>query len=533
MNNLAHDFRAAPRPSPNVYSYTRFSTPEQAAGDSYRRQSEAAAKWAKERGLVLDEKLALSDEGVSAFRGANTAEDAGLGRFLYACREGLIDPGSYLIVENLDRISRADPFDAQAQFMEIVRNRVTIVTLQDGQEYSRERMTAEPWALMAAFMVAVRAHEESKTKGRRVAAAWAEKRRRVRDGTDPMLTGRAPPWLKWEGDKWTVDESRAEAVRRVYRMTVEGFGEHRIAETLNREGVPPIGRGAMWHRSAVSKLLRASTVIGTLTPGHMTFEGGKKRRKLEEPIPNAYPTIVDLGDWHTVRSIKDGATASVRGRGAKRPLANILAGLARCPDCGAAMTRVMKGTARKGGRPKLACTRAKAGAARHPYVSVDLANVETAFRNDWQALAGDVPASDAGGTLNATCDVLRGEVDYAETKLETISADYDSRPSQAIAAKLQAAEVELASLRNSLEEAEERRSVVDGGLIHARLGQLQEAIERECEEREPINAALRSLFDAVTVDHHSGRLRFAWKQGGETTIIYAMPPQLTSDAMSA
>lgn len=196
MNNLAHDFRAAPRPSPNVYSYTRFSTPEQAAGDSYRRQSEAAAKWAKERGLVLDEKLALSDEGVSAFRGANTAEDAGLGRFLYACREGLIDPGSYLIVENLDRISRADPFDAQAQFMEIVRNRVTIVTLQDGQEYSRERMTAEPWALMAAFMVAVRAHEESKTKGRRVAAAWAEKRRRVRDGTDPMLTGRAPPWLR-------------------------------------------------------------------------------------------------------------------------------------------------------------------------------------------------------------------------------------------------------------------------------------------------------------------------------------------------
>jgi hypothetical protein len=43
-----------------VYSYTRFSTPEQAAGDSYRRQTEAAQKWAAARGLVLDDRLSFS-----------------------------------------------------------------------------------------------------------------------------------------------------------------------------------------------------------------------------------------------------------------------------------------------------------------------------------------------------------------------------------------------------------------------------------------------------------------------------------------
>jgi hypothetical protein len=50
-----------------VYSYTRFSTPEQAQGDSYRRQTEAAAKWAKQRGLILDDALSFFDEGVSAY----------------------------------------------------------------------------------------------------------------------------------------------------------------------------------------------------------------------------------------------------------------------------------------------------------------------------------------------------------------------------------------------------------------------------------------------------------------------------------
>jgi DNA invertase Pin-like site-specific DNA recombinase len=42
-------------PVPRVYSYTRFSTPEQASGDSYRRQLDAAKAWAAKEGLVLDE----------------------------------------------------------------------------------------------------------------------------------------------------------------------------------------------------------------------------------------------------------------------------------------------------------------------------------------------------------------------------------------------------------------------------------------------------------------------------------------------
>jgi DNA invertase Pin-like site-specific DNA recombinase len=106
--------------APKVYSYTRWSTPEQAKGDSLRRQTEAAAKWAARRGLVLDESLAITDEGRSAYRGGNAEGDAGLSRFLEACRRGLIEPGSFLLVESLDRISRMAPRRAQRLLDDIV-----------------------------------------------------------------------------------------------------------------------------------------------------------------------------------------------------------------------------------------------------------------------------------------------------------------------------------------------------------------------------------------------------------------------------
>tara|TARA_B100001057_G_scaffold233544_1_gene233786 strand:- start:381 stop:761 length:381 start_codon:yes stop_codon:yes gene_type:complete len=115
-----------------VYSYTRFSTPEQAAGDSYRRQTEAARKWAEARGLVLDDRLSFADEGVSAYRGTNTDTDRGLGAFLYACQQGIVEPDSYLLVESLDRISRMSPRRAQRLLDDIVDSGVTIVTLNDG-----------------------------------------------------------------------------------------------------------------------------------------------------------------------------------------------------------------------------------------------------------------------------------------------------------------------------------------------------------------------------------------------------------------
>src|SRR5437016_4128721 len=76
---------------PRAYSYLRFSTPEQAAGDSRRRQTELADRYARAHDLELDDQLTFHDLGVSAFSGANLSGQ--LGAFLSAVQSKLVKPG--------------------------------------------------------------------------------------------------------------------------------------------------------------------------------------------------------------------------------------------------------------------------------------------------------------------------------------------------------------------------------------------------------------------------------------------------------
>ncbi len=92
-----------------AYSYIRFSTPEQARGDSLRRQMDLSAQYARDNGLQLDETL--TDKGVSGFRGQNIKEGA-LGSFLKHIQSGRIKPGSVLLDEALDRLSRDEAFSS-------------------------------------------------------------------------------------------------------------------------------------------------------------------------------------------------------------------------------------------------------------------------------------------------------------------------------------------------------------------------------------------------------------------------------------
>jgi DNA invertase Pin-like site-specific DNA recombinase len=91
-------------PRSRAYSYLRFSTPEQERGDSLRRQTSMAEAYADKHGLELDAR-SYRDLGVPAFRGAN-ADTGMLGEFLELVRAKEIAPGSYLLVESMDRLSR-------------------------------------------------------------------------------------------------------------------------------------------------------------------------------------------------------------------------------------------------------------------------------------------------------------------------------------------------------------------------------------------------------------------------------------------
>lgn len=223
--------------SARVYSYLRFSDPRQATGSSADRQLQYANAWAAERGLVLDELLSLRDEGLSAYHQQHVKQGA-LGAFLKAVDEGRIPRGSVLIVEGLDRLSRAEPIQAQAQLAQIINAGITVVTASDGREYNREGLKAQPMDLVYSLLVMIRAHEESDTKSKRVRASI----RRLCDGwvagtyRGLVRNGKDPQWLRWTGSAWELIPERVTAVRRALELYQQGQGAGRASKRMFEEG---------------------------------------------------------------------------------------------------------------------------------------------------------------------------------------------------------------------------------------------------------------------------------------------------------
>src|SRR5689334_20471961 len=181
-----------------AYSYVRFSTPEQAKGDSERRQIEEARAYAVSHDLTFDESLTYADKGVSAYHGGNR-KGGDLGLFLAAVECGAVAKGSFLLVESVDRISRQAPWDAIDTLKDIVNAGVTLVTLTDRRRYGLKELRTDPMALVYLTVLLMRAHEESKMKSVRVGAAWGNKRKRARE-QGHKLTKVAPAWIEVRGE---------------------------------------------------------------------------------------------------------------------------------------------------------------------------------------------------------------------------------------------------------------------------------------------------------------------------------------------
>lgn len=346
---------------PKAYSYIRFSTPEQARGDSLRRQVAQAEKWAAEHKMQIDESL--REFGVSAHRGAHVEHGSVLGKFLDHVRSGRVEKGSYLIVESMDRLSREAVMQALPRFIDILNAGVIVVTLSDGQVYSKASIDQNPYQIMVSLGPMIRSHEESAIKSVRVGEAWARKRERARAGTHRM-TRRTPEWIALQDGEFTIREDRAEIVRRVFKETIEGNGRRVIVTRLNTEGIPtfraeenrkvtPTG----WQTSSIAKILNSRATFGEFQPG----TGSTKFRNHKPegtPIKGYYPAVIDEDIFHRAQGViasrrsernEDGVVVR-RGKGGRRGygIAHLLIGLGRCNLCRGPMHIVNKGRPPKG-----------------------------------------------------------------------------------------------------------------------------------------------------------------------------------------
>jgi DNA invertase Pin-like site-specific DNA recombinase len=508
---------------PKAYSYTRFSTPEQAQGDSARRQIDLAKRYAAKHGLALDDSLRLSDAGVSGFRGANVRRGA-LGQFLRAVDDGDVTEGSLLLVESLDRVSRQNPWDALPILQQIINAGVTIVTLFDEKVYEVSDMRKNPLKILESLFVMIRANEESETKSRRGKAVWVAKRSKAnaRPG-DSVLTRRLPYWLTMEDGKIAPRPERVAVVRRIVTaFLVNGMGQHRIAEVLNREGVPVFGSGAMWHRSYVSKVLTSPALIGTLVPREVVYEGGRRLRKPFQPIEGYYPAVVSQEEW-------DDLTAMLKASGNRQPqqrkgVQNVLAGLAECSLCGSSMTRVMKGSGSKAGQPKLVCTRAKTGAGCQ-YHAIDLGGLEQVLRDGLDEVLDSAPSGDAA--IDSEVQRLVADLEAIDGGLSVLIEELVERGrSPALSLALREQEAQKARLEARLSDALSRQSAASPASQERRRAELLNALPDG--PVGTLNARLRGVFRKVLPDHRDGRVRFRWLGDGSDSAVslaFAWPTQ--------
>jgi DNA invertase Pin-like site-specific DNA recombinase len=531
------DRKSNAQSKPKAYSYLRFSTPEQLRGDSFRRQTELAKRYAESRGLELDEKLTFQDLGKSAFRSKHV-KSGELRAFLDAVESDVVKEGSYLLVESMDRISRDSILAALHVFTGIIESGIRLVTLIDNREYTEESVNANPMDLIVSLLTMMRAHEESATKSRRLKAVWASKRAKAKE---KPVTAKAPSWLtldKAKG-KFKIDRVKADVVKRVFKMTLKGVGQNAIAQTLNREKVPVFGTGKYWHRSYIVKLLGNPAAVGRLVPHKNEYLDGKLTRKPQEAVEDYYPAIISQEMFDQVQNLRSTSRLPLRGRHANAALRNIFGSLALCPLCDSSMTLVNKG--KGNGRSYLVCSKAKSGAGCK-YKAVPYERVESAFIENLPAITGTMPTgSDAGSAIDREIELLQNSIDargdYLGELLDSIAV---SKGSPAIAQRIREVEAELEEMKEQLDELFTRANSMTSEMVKRRVEELVDAIrspetaqdadrsvgvpDESIEfDRGRVNALLRQLLSGVTVDFTQGSLVFHWRHGGDNWTVFAWP----------
>jgi DNA invertase Pin-like site-specific DNA recombinase len=490
---------------------------EQSKGASYARQIEAAQAYARERGLELAETT-YKDLGVSAFRNKH-AQTGALWAFLKAVGDGDIPSGSYLLVEALDRLSRASIWEAQSLFGLIINAGITLVTLGDRKEYSRQGITDNPTDLIISIVLMMRGHEESATKARRVADAYERKRKAAAegDGTKPF-TRMLPAWLRYNERerKHEVIPERANVLKEIFMKAGSGWGQHRIAQWLNERQEPTWGgkgkqrKADGWHRSYVRKLLTNSAVVGTFTP-HLreTDADSKRTRRPLDPVEGYFPAVVERELFERVASRTRAPAA--RGKNATAAPASIFAGVLRCVHCSGLITRVSKGK-----HVYLVCSRAnRRGFKGCEYQAVRYRDVEDTLRQNARHIIEEAPRGLETEELEAEIANLDVVADVIAEQASDLADELIGQKSATLRQRLRDKEADLERTRETLRVLRARRDTLSKPYVRRRLATLREALRRKPLNVTQVNNALKEAVSKIVLDPKAGTLTIHWQHASE------------------
>lgn len=503
----------------SVISYTRFSTLAQSKGQSLRRQEEKAEAWAAKHGMVLDDSLRLRDLGVSAWSGAN-AETGALAGLLAMVRAGKLEPGSILLIEAMDRLTRQGLDEAIPLFIELLKGGIELVTLQDNQRYNKASLKN-----LAKFITAIillsGGNLESEMKSERVRDAYESNRKRG----SSQIFGTAPGWLtrKDKYSPWELVPEKAAVVRKVFELMAEGWGSGEIAKKANKEGwVVPTRLGDKrrgWSATMASKLVRSRSVIGEHEHRNRTREANKKHWTGESRgivRKGYYPAVVDEELFYKVQAAVDRRR---KPEGRDQWYFNIWSGLICCAKCGGGVWRKVDfGTKTLG---QLRCRNASAGLCDEPSFPIKQvdAPVLTCIASFASMQLGNADVYIA--KLDAENAAL-AKLDAEEANLAEAVAQVGPLPK--FLEKMAALAVERASRSSEINRlrmliAEHSGNLFDTSFADNLLPALYARSEEAKEQRARANLALRRLLEKVELLASEERMLVTFKDTRERITV--------------
>lgn len=493
-----------------AYLYIRYSTPQQADGSSYERQTNPARKFIEEQGWTLAGELL--DAGKSGFHGTNRKEGGALYEFEEKAKAGHFLNGAVLVVENIDRLTRQGARAALRLIWELNDWGVDVATLDDQRIYRLD--DANDLAnTVTGSLNGDRGKSESDRKRTYALSSWEAKYAAIEAGTTKAITKMVPAWLTVNRRKeFIVNERRKLVVREIFDWYNAGDGLHTIIRRLNDRKEPTFsGRDNAkgWSKSAVNHILSNRSVLG-----EFYTQNGKH-------IPTLYyPQIIDPETFKLAEAIR--LTKTRIGVSSKYIGNNLFAGIARCEHCEGVMGFIRTGGnstyVNKAGekivydnpvKPYLICdnARRKNGCDNKLHLRYDTLESAVIERLLWATIQET--------TFDPKAEALKADMSAVEHRIEmnnmTIANIWESmekvssKSGAERAAKLEADNegllVELDILKKRLlvqtaqpsafDDLEELRS------LNAALN--SEDRDTRVEARVRANAAFRRLIDSLTV----------------------------------
>lgn len=307
--------------------YIRFSSKRQEKGDSYERQRDDCRAYAEAKGWTVVEEV--EDLGRSAWTGDNL-NGGRLGELASRVRAGEVDPGTIILVEKLDRLSRQQPRKTQRWMEDMADAGIEFATIMPNKHYTRSSFDGSNVIdVLEVLLGAKAANDYSEHLSDRVNSAWIKKINRV---DDPLITRKVPGWITVTEDGERVCNHHAATVVRIYQLAADGLGCRAINKRLNDDKVPTWGRTTTWDQSNVRFILTSPAAEGDYLSGG-TNPGRVKNAGVFHPGYYERAVPADL----VAKAREKMAGRKLTGGRESGKAVNLFSGLILCDHCGSRM----------------------------------------------------------------------------------------------------------------------------------------------------------------------------------------------------